>query len=48
MQPPSNCRLCRAWRQAVRRAVSHTVANPNGVNAGLRNLAAILSRHPAE
>jgi RNA polymerase sigma-70 factor (ECF subfamily) len=41
-------RLRKAWRQAVRDAVSHTVADPAEIDDELRHLAAVLGRHPVE
>jgi RNA polymerase sigma-70 factor (ECF subfamily) len=41
-------RIRKTWRQAVREAVSHTVARPEDIDDELRHLAAVLSRHPME
>lgn len=41
-------RLRKAWRKAVRDAVSQTVSDPEDIDDELRHLAAVLGRHPVE
>jgi DNA-directed RNA polymerase specialized sigma24 family protein len=41
-------RLRKAWRQAVRDAVSRTVSHPEDIDDELRHLAAVLARHPMD
>ncbi len=41
-------RLRKAWRKAVRDAISQTVSRPEDIDEELRHLAAVLGRHPVD